>query len=64
MLLCKIFGHKPPMYGSTASYGRLVRSGRDGTGVEHATVYADCDRCQEEFMVIRIHLPKADDAKV
>jgi len=64
MLRCKIFGHTPPMYGSTVSYGKVVRHGVDGIGREHAVVYAQCDRCGEDYLIIRIHLPKVDDAAV
>jgi len=52
------------MYGSTVSYGKVVRHGVDGIGREHAVVYAQCDRCGEDYLIIRIHLPKVDDAAV
>ena len=64
MLTCKILGHTPPMYAGTPSYGRMYRRGADGIGREHGVVYANCDRCGEEYLVIRIHIPKVKDAAV
>lgn len=64
-LLCSIFGHQPPVYATKGwwspgeQYGRVVQQGSDGIGREHAHVTAECARCAERFMVVRIHLPAA-----
>lgn len=63
MLRCKLFGHTPPMQASTVSYGRVIGQGVDHTGCERAVVYATCDRCGEDYLAIRIHLPKVNDAE-
>lgn len=61
--LCKIFGHQPPVYAEKGwyspgeQYGRVIRGTVDGLGTEHAAVNAKCARCNEVFMVARIHLP-------
>lgn len=63
-LTCKLFGHKPPVYGEKGwwspgeEYGRVIVGPTDGTGRVHARVEAECARCGEKFIVARIHLPK------
>ena len=63
-ILCKIFGHQPPVYSEGGwyspgnEYGKLVQAGTDGTGRKHGAVYCECARCQKEFLVARIHLPE------
>ena len=57
MMLCTLFGHKPPHYFGKVHYGRVIRGVRDGLGTEHAHVEAECERCRQRFLVIRIHLP-------
>jgi hypothetical protein len=56
-LLCKIFGHTPPRYYGEIHYGQVVRGGTDGCGTEHAHVEAECERCRQRYLVIKIHLP-------
>ncbi|XKE45713.1 hypothetical protein LG302_00810 [Halomonas organivorans] len=61
-LLCKIFGHQPPVYAKKGwwspgqEYGRLHSGITDGIGREHGHVTAKCARCKEEFKVARVHL--------
>lgn len=60
-ILCKIFGHtfRPNRYGSVRRYAI------DNIGREHATVFAECDRCDEKFDLCHIHLPeRAAETKV
>jgi len=62
-LLCQQFGHKPPVYAEKGwyspgeEYGRVIVGRRDGVGRVHAMVEATCARCNEKFIVARIHLP-------
>lgn len=62
--LCRLVGHKPPVYAAKGwrspgeEYGSLVRDTEDGIGRVHAEVRADCARCSREFMVARVHLPR------
>jgi hypothetical protein len=63
-LLCRIFGHKPPVYAKTGwwspgeQYAKVSLDGVDGTGTQHAFVHGVCARCEKKFMVARIHLPR------
>ena len=64
-ILCKIFGHKPPVYKKKGWYSpgeEYAKLGpsivTDGIGRKHAIVYSDCARCRKEFKLCRIHLPK------
>lgn len=62
-LLCQLFGHQPPVYARKGwyspgeEYGRVLRGPIDGLGAEHAKVEAECARCGDKFIVVRIHLP-------
>lgn len=62
--LCKVLGHKPPVYREKGwwspgeEYGCVVVGATDGTGRTHAKIYGECARCGTEFLVCRIHLPK------
>ncbi len=62
-ILCKLFGHQPPIYAKKGwyspgeEYARVERAGVDGCGVEHATVHSECPRCGEVFKLARIHIP-------
>jgi len=67
-LLCKLFGHQPPIYKKKgwyspgeeyATYATISPDiMRDGTGRLHAVVWSDCPRCKMTFKLCRIHLPK------
>jgi hypothetical protein len=63
-ILCKLFGHQPPVYAEKGwyspgeEYGKLVPSAVDGMGTCHAKVKAECARCGKEFIVAMVHLPK------
>lgn len=63
-ILCKIFGHKPPCYAKSGwytpgqQYGRIRGRRVDGIGRIHVEIHGHCARCDEEFMVARIHLPE------
>lgn len=62
-LLCKLVGHKPPVYAKKGwwspgeEYGKLRYTGKDNIGREHAEVVAECARCQEKFVVARVSIP-------
>lgn len=64
-LLCKLFGHQPPVYAKKGwwppgkEYGRLHGGPEDGIGREHGYVTAECARCKEPFTVVRVHLIKS-----
>lgn len=56
-LLCKLFGHNPPRYFDDMAYGEVIKCGLDGVGTEHAYVRGQCERCDEDWDIVRIHLP-------
>jgi len=63
-ILCKIFGHKPPIYAKKGwyspgeEYAKVDKNIiKDGVGTQHAKIYSECPRCEEVFMLCRIHLP-------
>lgn len=62
-ILCRLFGHKPPVYAKKGwyspgeEYGRVVQTATDGMGQRHGHVDAECARCGSRFIVARIHLP-------
>ena len=68
-VLCKIFGHKPPVYAKSGwyspgqEYGKLKVLNADNTGRVHGIILGDCARCNKEFMMARVHLPKDDKVK-
>lgn len=68
-ILCKWFGHKPPVYGPKGwwspgeEYGRLRNLITDGCGRVHAIVTGECARCGEKFDMARVHLPREEDVK-
>ncbi|GAA5785673.1 hypothetical protein [Chitiniphilus shinanonensis] len=63
-LLCRLFGHQPPIYSPKGwwspgeQYGRIVVGRTDGIGRIHAEVQCRCARCGEKFIAARVHLPK------
>lgn len=64
-VLCKIFGHKPPVYAKSGWHSpgehyvhSIQRCGVDGTGREHAELYSRCPRCCKVFYLARIHIPE------
>ena len=63
-ILCKIFGHKPPVYAEHGwwspgeQYAKVENTAIDGIGRVHAYIYSECPRCQEKFKICIIHLPK------
>lgn len=62
--LCKIFGHKPPIYAEKGwyspgeEYAKVEIREKDGLGIIHAVVKSECPRCGEVFKLCRIHLPR------
>lgn len=60
-ILCRLFGHKPPVYADKGwyspgeEYGRLRRVGKDGIGRVHAVIECNCARCNEFFIAARVH---------
>lgn len=63
-ILCKLFGHQPPVYAKRGwfspgeQYGRITSSETDGIGRVHCTIASECPRCRKNFMVCRVHLPQ------
>lgn len=63
-VLCKIFGHKPPIYKQKGwwspgeEYGCLRFPYRDNVGRVHCHVFAECARCGDNFTVARVHVVK------
>lgn len=64
-ILCLIFGHKPPVYAKKGwfspgeEYAKKVIIGEhDGVGRTHAAVICECARCDKNFKICRIHIPK------
>lgn len=67
-LLCRLFGHKAPSYGSHKGwggyeYGDVMTIGEDGIDKTHALVYGRCARCGEKFNVVSIHVPHIEDTR-
>lgn len=64
-IICKIFGHQPPVYAVKGwyspgeEYARVIESITDGIGRQHAFVESECPRCHQGFTLCRIHLPVA-----
>lgn len=63
-ILCKIFGHKPPVYAKKGwfspgeEYAKVEKNIiTDGIGRKHAVIKSKCPRCGIEFKLCRIHLP-------
>lgn len=58
-LLCKIVGHKLPLgwHRKEVGYGKVTEFCEDGIGHKHGLVSARCERCDEWFPVVMIHLP-------
>jgi hypothetical protein len=52
-LLCRLFGHVAPGY----RYSRVTSSYPDGINRWHLTLYGECRRCDENFLVTMTHLP-------
>lgn len=63
-ILCKMFGHKPPVYAKKGwyspgeEYAKVRGDVVDGIGRHHAEVIGECARCKEEFRLARIHIPE------
>jgi ribosomal protein S27AE len=63
-LLCKIFGHKPPIYAERGwwspgeQYGTLKGGYIDGIGRVHAEIHTECPRCGEKVMIAQVHIPQ------
>lgn len=62
-LLCKLFGHQPPVYAKKGwwspgeQYGQLFVGKTDETGRVHGECFAACARCEKRFKVMRVHTP-------
>ncbi len=52
-LMCKMFGHRH----CPSQYSDLRESGTDGIGRVHGTVWAECERCYEKFVITHVHIP-------
>lgn len=65
-LICKIFGHQPPVYARKGwyspgeQYAQLTSRQVDGIGRVHCTVASECPRCGDKFVLCRVHLPQGD----
>lgn len=59
-LTCHLFGHKSVKgYEGTLPYFKITARQTDGINREHATLQAECVRCDEKFPIGMIHLPEA-----
>ena len=58
-LVCKAFGHKPPIYksGLGSEYAKASEGYKDGIGRLHSEVRGECARCGNTFLICKIHLP-------
>ena len=62
-LRCYLFGHKPPVYSERGwwspgnEYGKIVIGPKDGVGRVHGKVHGKCARCDENFIMARVHIP-------
>jgi hypothetical protein len=63
-ITCKVFGHKPPGLAPKVfpypgnTYADIRETVEDGIGRKHAEVIGTCVRCDERFLVARVHLPR------
>jgi hypothetical protein len=65
-ILCKIFGHSPPVYAKKGwfspgeEYAQAAPGYRatDGIGRVHVIIEGECARCGKRFHLARLHLPK------
>ena len=64
-ILCKIFGHKPPVYAKKGWYSPGEEYAKvdsniivDGIGRRHVAIRSECPRCKEIFKLCMIHLPE------
>jgi len=66
-ILCKLFGHQPPVYGKKGwwspgeEYAEVGNIMIDGIEREHANILSECPRCKSKFKLCMIHLPKKGD---
>lgn len=58
-IICLIFGHKTSgdRYDG-AEYMKAEPEAVDGIGRWHATIRAECSRCEKIFRVGKIHIPE------
>jgi hypothetical protein len=65
-LLCILVGHQPPVYAAKGwyspgeQYGKVRLGAVDGIDRQHAEVICKCARCDEQFTVARIHVPRLE----
>lgn len=63
-ILCHLFGHQPPVYAKRGwwspgeTYAEVKVFATDGIGRQHANIYSECPRCNRNFLLCRIHVPK------
>lgn len=56
-ILCRLFGHKSNEHVYDGGEYMRIRTGAiDGIGREHATLFATCPRCVQEYRAGQIHL--------
>ena len=56
-LLCKWFGHRPePGWRGSPPYMKVIGGGIDGILRAHASIWHECERCGETYMIGYIHL--------
>lgn len=58
-ILCKIFGHKPPVYAPNpgGEYMTMELRGIDGINRQHAILRGECPRCKTRYIVGSTHVP-------
>lgn len=62
-ILCKLFGHQPPVYGQHrgsggSEYMNVHVFTTDGIGRVHAYIDGRCPRCEATYNVGKIHVPQ------
>lgn len=63
-ILCHLFGHRPRFgygHGEGEGYFRVTLGPVDGIGVHHANLHCDCQRCDTNYKVGMIHVPRIPD---
>lgn len=68
-ILCKLFGHKPPVYAEKGwwspgeEYASIELGAVDGINRQHASVIGKCARCGRNFTIAMIHIPRLEKEK-
>lgn len=67
-IICKLFGHKAPVYAERGWWSpgeqyakRVTNQYMDNIHRVHADVIAECPRCGKEWKICKIHIPRLND---